>query len=62
MNESFFMSFGSFNKRSEQVDSEKDSFILMNEFEQESHKRASQNRARRQFELIKLKLFHFLFK
>jgi len=49
-------------KRSEQVDSEKDSFILMNEFEQESHKRASQNRVRRQFELIKLKLFYFLFK
>jgi len=28
----------------------------MNEFEQESHERASQNRARRAFELIKLKL------
>jgi len=28
-----------------------DSFILMKEFEQESHKRASQNRARRPFEL-----------
>jgi len=28
-------------------DSEKDLFILINEFEQESHKRASQNRASR---------------
>jgi len=37
-------------------DSEKDSFIWMDEFEHESHKRASQNRARRPFELMKLKL------
>jgi len=37
-------------------DSEKDLFILMNEFEQESQKRASQNRARWPFELTKLKL------
>jgi len=41
------MSFGSFNKGNERVDSGKDSFILMNEFEQESHERASQNKARR---------------
>ncbi len=37
MNKSFSESFGSFNERNEQIDSEKDSFILMNEFEQESH-------------------------
>jgi len=37
-------------------ESEKDLFILMNEFEQESHKRASQNRAWWPFELIKLKI------
>jgi len=43
-------------------DSEKGLFTLMNEFEQESHKHASQNRARQAFELIKLKLcFVFLF-
>jgi len=34
---------------------------LMNEFEQESHNPASQNRARRAFELIKLKLCYFYF-
>jgi len=34
----------------------------MNEFEQESHKRASQNRARRAFELIKLKLCYLFIK
>jgi len=49
------VSFGSFNER---VDSGKDLFILMNEFEQESHERASQNRERRAFVLIKLKLFY----
>jgi len=43
-------------------DLEKDLFILMNEFKQESHKRASQNRARRAFELIKLKLCYLLIK
>jgi len=43
-------------------DSKKDSFILMNDFEQESHERASQNRARRAFELIKLKLCHLFIK
>jgi len=53
MNKSFSESFGSFNKRNEQVDSEKDSFILMNKFEQESHERASQYRARRAFVLKK---------
>jgi len=37
-------------------------FILMNEFEQESHKHASQNRARRAFELIKLKLCYLFIK
>jgi len=31
-------SFGCFNKRNERIDSEKDSFILMNEFEQKSHR------------------------
>ena len=56
MNKSFSESFGSFNEQNERIDSEKDLFILMNEFEQESHERASQNRARRAFELIKLKL------
>jgi len=38
------------------------SFIFKNKFEQESHKRASQNRARRPFELLKLKLCYFFFK
>jgi len=38
-----------------------DLFILLNEFEQESHKCSSQNRARRAFVLIKLKLFLFIF-
>jgi len=33
----------------------------MNEFEQESHKHASQNRARRPFENIELKLCFFVF-
>ncbi len=33
-NELIFFRFGSFNER---IDSEKDLFILMNEFEQESH-------------------------
>jgi len=40
----------------------KDLFILMNEFEQESHKHSSQKRARRGFVLIKLKLFYIFFK
>jgi len=39
----------------------KDLFILMNKFEQERHERASQNRARRPFELIKLKLCCYFF-
>jgi len=52
INKSFFMSFGSFNEQNERIDSEKDLFILMNEFEQDSHERASQNRARWPFELI----------
>jgi len=58
LNKSFSESFGSFNERNKLIDSEKDLFILMNEFKQESHKRASQNRARRPFELLKLKLFY----
>jgi len=33
MNKSFFVSFGSFNERIEQIDYGKDLFILMNEFE-----------------------------
>jgi len=33
----------------------------MNKFEQESHERSSQNRARQAFVLIKLKLFLFIF-
>ena len=37
MNKSFSESFGSFNEQNERIDSEKDLFILMNEFEQESH-------------------------
>jgi len=37
-------------------------FILMNEFEQESHERSLQNRARRAFVLIKLKLLYLFFK
>jgi len=37
MNKSFIMSFGSFNKWNEQIDSENDLFILMNDFEQQSH-------------------------
>jgi len=32
----------------------------MNEFEQKSHERSSQNRERRAFVLIKLKLYLFL--
>jgi len=35
--------------KTNKTDSEKDLFILMNEFEQESHGRASQNRARQPF-------------
>jgi len=58
MNESFSESFGSFKERNERTDSGKDLFILMNEL-QESHKRASQYRARQPFELIKLKLCFF---
>jgi len=50
---SFSESFGSFNELNEQIDSEKDSFILMKEFEQESH--TEQSNA--SIELIKLKLF-----
>jgi len=34
----------------------------MKEFEKESHERSSQNRARRAFELIKLKLFYLILK
>jgi len=49
MNKSFFLSFGSFNERNEQIGSGKDLFILTNEFKQESHERASQNRARQWF-------------
>jgi len=37
MNKSFFVSFGSFSEWNERVDSGKDSLILMNEFELESH-------------------------
>jgi len=37
-------------------DTKKDLFILIKKFKQESHERASQNRARQPFELIKLKL------
>jgi len=62
MNKSFPESFGSFNERNEQIDLEKDLFILMNELEQESHRRASQNRARRAFEFIKLKLCYLFIK
>jgi len=40
----------------------KDLFILMNEFEEESYKHASQNRTRRAFVLIKLKLFYLVLK
>jgi len=58
MNKYFFKSFGSFNKRNEQIDSEKDS----NKFEQESHERAPQYRARRAFVLIKLKRCYLFFK
>jgi len=39
MNKSFSESFGSFNERNEQIDKEKDLFILINEFEQESQNR-----------------------
>jgi len=38
-------SFGSFNEQNERIYSEKDSFILMNKFEQESHERAVQSKA-----------------
>jgi len=34
----------------------------MNKFEQESHERSSQNRAKRAFVLIKLKLLYLFFK
>jgi len=43
-------------------DTKKDLFILMNEFKQESPERASQNRARRAFVLIKLRLSYLFFK
>jgi len=36
------LSFGSFNEQNERVDSGKDLFILINEFEQESQERAEQ--------------------
>jgi len=62
LNESFSESIRSFCSLNEPNDSEKDLFILMDEFEQESRKqRASQNRARRTFELIKLQLCYYLF-
>jgi len=61
MNKSFSESFGSFGERNERIDSGKDLFILLNEFELESHERAPQNRARRAFDLIKLKLIFILF-
>jgi len=59
MNESFPESIRSFRSLNESNDMKKDSFILINEFEQESDERPSQNRARRPFELIKLKLCFF---
>jgi len=49
-----------FHSLNEPNDSKKDLFILMNKFEQESHKRASQTRESGAFELIQLK-FCFLF-
>ncbi len=55
INKSFFESFRSFNERNERNDSEKDEFILMNEFEQES-------RARWAFVLIKRKLLYLFLK
>jgi len=61
MNESFPESIQSFRLFNEPNDTKKDLFILINEFKQESHKRSSQNRARRAFELIKLKLFFIYF-
>jgi len=60
MNESFSESTCSFQSLNEPNDTKKDLFILMKEFEKESHKHASQNRARRAFELIKIKLFKFI--
>jgi len=63
MNKSFSESFDSFNELNEQIDSGKDLFIFMNEFEQEkSLKRASQYRARRPFELIKPKICNLFIK
>jgi len=44
MNKSFFESLGSFCSLNERNDSKKDSFILMNEREQESHERAKHNK------------------
>jgi len=61
MNKSFSESIRLFRSLNEPNDSEKDLFILINEFEQESYERASQNRARRAFELIKLKTLLFIF-
>jgi len=58
----FFESIRSLCSLNEPNDSEKGLFTLMNEFEQESHKHASQNRARQAFELIKLKLCFCFFK
>jgi len=48
-------------KRHQTMNKGQDLFIMMNEFEQESHKRSSQKRARRAFVLIKLKLFFIYF-
>jgi len=59
MNKSFSESIRSLNQPN---DSKKDLFILINEFEQESHELGSQNRARRTFVLIKLKLSYLFFK
>jgi len=59
MNESFPESICSFLSKNEPNDMKQDSFILINDFKQENHKYASQNRARRPFELIKLKLLFF---
>jgi len=62
MNKCFSESFDSFNELNEQIDSGKDLFIFMNEFEQESLKRASQYGARRPFELIKPKICNLFIK
>jgi len=60
MNKSFMICL--FRLLNEQNDLKKDLFILMNKFEQESQERASQNRARLAFVLIKLKLFYLFLK